>query len=611
MKDLLIKIKAIFEGKDSFDAANGSLDTMRSRLTECMTSGSALGSALGTLASGAIAGLAGKALELVHSVVEIGKGMAEGVVHISSYADKMGELGMRTGQAASESVVMTQAFRNIGLEAGNVGGAINMLQMALTGLNDEGLPTKGVFDDLGLSLEALKDMSPINALQAISEKIAGLESAADKTRALRDLFGRSGPTLLPLLGDNKAFSTAREQVGQLAGTIGRNVDELGKFADAWESLDVKKMQFFAGLAEGLAGSLSQAGDAINAIDMTKFGTDIGDTLNGLVQVSQELQKLRDQATSGVKGVAGDSNTALMGGMAKDSMRALMTGLPGGTAALSIVDGLSFLKSKGASKREETTEAKDAEAAAKDQEARDSAAIAKTDAANKKLEDQKARRAALSKDLADVADAERLKSLPLNDQKAELDKQASAMDAHLQRNDLSKDDVESSTKLRLALEKQRLEVASKITEELKKASDLEKENSAKREALDLELAIKEAQAAGNETLLAKLQWQKEYNALLKAGLDAKDPDAYNRAIRGANASMEDPLAKARDIEKQSRSAVQLSSLGRLGMAMGENSNASATISKLQEMTVAQQKSTEHLSKIASNTEAMAKQRGGYQ
>jgi len=564
MKDLLIKIKAIFEGKESVDAASSSLGTMRSRLTECITSGSALGSALGTLASGAIAGLAGKALELVRSIVGIGKGMAEGVVHISSYADKMGELGMRTGQAASESVVMTQAFRNIGMDASNVGAAINMLQMALTGLNEEGLPTKGVFDQLGLSLEALKDMSPINALQAISDKIAGLGSAADKTRAVRDLFGRAGGSLLPLLGDNTAFSTAREQVGQLAGTIGRNVEELGKFADAWESLDVKKMQFFAGLAEGLAGSLSQAGDAINAIDLTKFGTDIGDTLNGLVQVSQELQKLRDQATSGVKGVAGDSNTALMGGMAKDSIRALLSGLPGGTAALSLVDGLSYLKSKGASKREETTQAKDAEAAAKDQEARDSAAIAKTDLANKRLENEAARRAEVLKDLAAAADAERLK-----------------------------------------------------------ASNLEKENAAKREALDLELSIKEAQAAGNESLLARLQWQKEYTSLLKAGLDAKDPDAYNKALRGANAdanikairgansSMGDPLATAREIEKQARSSVQLSSLGRLGMAMGESSNASATISKLQELLVAQQTSSAALGKIASNTEAMAKQRGGYQ
>ena len=67
--------------------------------------------------------------------------------------------------------------------------------MALTGVNEEGLPTKDVFDKLGLSLDELSDMSPINALQAIGEKINGLASAAEKTRALKDLFGRSGPTL--------------------------------------------------------------------------------------------------------------------------------------------------------------------------------------------------------------------------------------------------------------------------------------------------------------------------------------------------------------------------------------------------------------------------------
>jgi hypothetical protein len=112
-------------------------------------------------------------------------------------------------------------------------------------------------------------------------------------------------------------------------------------------------------------------------------------------------------------------------------------------------------------------------------------------------------------------------------------------------------------------------------------------------------------------VAKLQWQKEYTSLLKAGLDAKDPDAYNKAARGANASMADPIASAREIEKQATSAVPLSSLGRLGMAMGESSNAAQTISKLQELIVAQQGSSTALSKIEKNTADMAQKRGGYQ
>lgn len=542
---------------------------------------------VGMLAGGAVVG------------IEAAKMFGEGVIKAAEFADQMEELGTRTGQSAGDAIVMTQAFRNVGLEAGNVGQAVNMLQMALTGLNEEGLPTKGVFDKLGLSLDALKDMAPINALQAISEKIAELGSAADKTRAVKDLFGKAGGSLLPLLGDTKAFDTAKTQVGELGEIIEKNSADLGKFADAWAALDVKKMQLFAGFAAEFSASLGEAADKINKFDGSKIGKGLADFIKGVGGPIGDFLKddpIIESITGGFKAVAayGELRRVQEQTTATDETTAKMEA------------DLAERMADPAKQAEHLRQMADKKA---QQEAPQKARDAEREA--KKQEEQKARSAALSKGLAEIADADRLKSLPLNDQKAELDKRAASMDAHLARNDISKDDFEASSKLRLELEKQRLDVASKITEELKKASELDKENAAKREALDLELAIKEAQASGNDTLAAKLKWQKEYTALLKAGIDAKDPDAWNKARRGANASMEDPLASARDIEKQSRSAVQLSSLGRLGMAMAESTNASATISKLQELIVAQQKSDAILTQIQNNTGEMAQKRGGYQ
>ncbi|MFZ4774636.1 MAG: hypothetical protein ACOYM3_04690 [Terrimicrobiaceae bacterium] len=60
--------------------------------------------------------------------------------------------------------------------------------------------------------------------------------------------------------------------------------------------------------------------------------------------------------------------------------------------------------------------------------------------------------------------------------------------------------------------------------------------AKRESLDLELQIAEAVASGDKAAESKLKWQKDYNAALQAGLAAQDPNAWNNAIRGANAGM---------------------------------------------------------------------------
>jgi hypothetical protein len=354
--------------------------------------------------------------------------------------------------------------------------------------------------------------------------------------------------LLPLLADNKAFETAKTQVGELAETIDKSSADLGKFADAWAGLDVKKMQLFAGFASEFSGSLGTAADNLNKLDFTKSGQGIADFLKG----------------------AG----ALGGIVLKDDP--ILKSIGNGFKAVAAYGELMKVQEQ----------------------------TAITDKANAQLEAELQERVS---DPAKFAEHQR----QLAEKKAQQEAPQKARDA------------EREEKKQEEQSKREGDLAAAAAAESLKASNLEKQNAAKREALDLELSIKEAQAAGNESLLARLQWQKEYTSLLKAGLDAKDPDAYNKAIRGANAdanikairganaSMEDPLAKAREIEKQARSSVQLSSLGRLGMAMGESSNASATISKLQELIVAQQTSSAALGKIASNTAEMAKQRGGYQ
>ena len=202
---------------------------------------------------------------------EKGKEFAEGVVHAAEYAHEMHNLSERTGQTVQDTIVLGQAFKNAGMGAEAQGHAVNMLQKALTGVNEEGLPTKEIFDQLGLSAEKLKNMSAMDALEAISKKIAGLETAADRTHAAMELFGRSGGEMLSLLGNATAIDRAKKQVGDLAESLGGNTEELAHFSSSWESIDVKKMQFFAGFATEMAGSLEKGATAIDNMDLSKLG----------------------------------------------------------------------------------------------------------------------------------------------------------------------------------------------------------------------------------------------------------------------------------------------------------------------------------------------------
>ena len=75
------------------------------------------------------------------------------------------------------------------------------------------------------------------------------------------------------------------------------------------------------------------------------------------------------------------------------------------------------------------------------------------------------------------------------------------------------------------------------EAAKNAADKEASLAAKREELQLELAIAEAKAAGDKDAEARLKWQKDYNRMLEdgkaAGMTADEAAGF--AARGANAA----------------------------------------------------------------------------
>jgi len=71
-------------------------------------------------------------------------------------------------------MILQQAFVNNGMEAESVGKAVNKLQKALPGVNEQGEPTNKTFEKLGLSMEELVALSPDEQLLRIGKAINGL-----------------------------------------------------------------------------------------------------------------------------------------------------------------------------------------------------------------------------------------------------------------------------------------------------------------------------------------------------------------------------------------------------------------------------------------------------
>ena len=105
------------------------------------------------------------------------------------------------------------------------------------------------------------------------------------------------------------------------------------------------------------------------------------------------------------------------------------------------------------------------------------------------------------------------------------------------------------------------------EEMRKAYEAqEAANAAAREALDLELQLAEAKASGNKAEVARLEWMRDYNRLLKEAQDAgMGDDAFSVAIRGANAQapqqQREPYQKAGVSVQAGAQAANLAALTR--------------------------------------------------
>ena len=128
-----------------------------------------------------------------------------------------------------------------------------------------------------------------------------------------------------------------------------------------------------------------------------------------------------------------------------------------------------------------------------------------------------------------------------------------------------------------------ELNKKINEEASKDAKADASAAAKRAELDLELAINEAKASGNDKLATKLKWQKDYNDLLAKRLEVNDPDAYGKAIRGANAEEAGPIEKAKN-------SVHLSSLALAGHSVGESAQAATIQPQLAKLDLIHQSAT---------------------
>ena len=174
---------------------------------------------------------------------KIGAGMGAGAVGVlapvtaavKSFADAgsaIDDISQRTGASA-------EAISGLGYAAKMSGSSIEDIERGIRSMQKNIAGGSKVLEELGLDPATLSAMSPDAQFTAIADKIAQIEDPAKRVTAAMEVFGKSGPALVPLLSTGaKGIEALRAEARNLgaemsgedaaaAATLGDSIDMLG------------------------------------------------------------------------------------------------------------------------------------------------------------------------------------------------------------------------------------------------------------------------------------------------------------------------------------------------------------------------------------------------
>ena len=114
-----------------------------------------------------------------------------------------------------------------------------------------------LFNELGLSLEDIKDLKPEDQFLAVAKRIAELESPTDRAAIAMKVFGRSGTELLPMLAEGaEGLDAMRKRAHELGITFTEDsAKQADKFGDSLGDLKASFQGVMLQIGSALSGVL--------------------------------------------------------------------------------------------------------------------------------------------------------------------------------------------------------------------------------------------------------------------------------------------------------------------------------------------------------------------
>jgi hypothetical protein len=180
-------------------------------------------------------------------------------------ADHINDLAQRTGFLGSTLSALNIPLRQSGSGVDEFAGSLVRMNNAIGEAAKGGQDQVKAFDQMGLSVRKLQQLSPEDQFNAIADALSGIKSQSEFTNLGISIFGRSFATIAPLIrqaaGDMKGLTDSIKANGDaLSDEDLARIDEMG---DKWTAA-VEQMKL-AILNSGIISYLEAFAAGVNAI----------------------------------------------------------------------------------------------------------------------------------------------------------------------------------------------------------------------------------------------------------------------------------------------------------------------------------------------------------
>jgi hypothetical protein len=209
-------------------------------------------------------------------------GIMEGLKGSLDLGGELNDISNKTGIGTGALYELKLMGKDAGLAIDDIAGSINKLQKGLGKSESD-----SVLRELGLDPQQLAKAKPEKAFEKIGLAIANLKNPTAQVQAAIALFGKSGAAMLQLFNDPSfKAGIGSSQASQI---MEKNSAIFDKMSDSLGHIKPRITEFFAGFNSENAANLERIANAIDRLDLTQKGVDIGNIVGTFSQAIAEGQ----------------------------------------------------------------------------------------------------------------------------------------------------------------------------------------------------------------------------------------------------------------------------------------------------------------------------------